>query len=568
MNQFLPFLNWLKTYKSSNLSGDLSAGLTVGVMLIPQGMAYSMLAGLPPIFGLYAATIPLIIYAIFGTSRQLAAGPVAMVAFLISSGVGAIATLGSSQFIAYAILLAFMVGSIQFLMGVFRLGFLVNFLAQPVISGFISAAAIIIGFSQLKHLLGINIPRGEFYENVMALFQNINQINFASLAIGITAILILLALKKLNRKIPGQLVVVILGMLAVYFFGLNNLGVKIVKEIPSGFPNFAAPIFETNQIIKLLPIALTISFLSFMQSMAMAKTFQEKHKDYEVDANQELIALGLANIGGSFFQSFPVSGGFSRTAVNDQAGSKTGLASIISASLIIVTLLFLTPYFYYLPTAVLAAIILVAVVGLIDFKTAKNLWQTDKKDCLLFVITALATLFLGIEEGVLVGVLSSLFLLIHHASFPHIAELGWVENTHQYRNVNRFNDVIEYDNMLIVRLDAQLFFANSDYFIQQLAKMESKKSNLEVIILDAASINKIDSTAVHTLKKLLDNYQKRNIKLYFAGVIGPVRDTLKKTGFLAILGENSMFMCINDAVKYFRGIEYTIDKKYVIQTNL
>ncbi|MBT8232305.1 MAG: sulfate permease, partial [Bacteroidia bacterium] len=457
MKQFLPFLDWSKSYTKQNLNGDISAGLTVGVMLIPQGMAYAMLAGLPPIYGLYASTIPLIVYALLGTSRQLAVGPVAMVALLISSGVGALAETGSSEFIALAILLALMVGVIQLAMGVFRLGFLVNFLSHPVIAGFTSAAAIIIGFSQIKHILGLQIPRGKVHETIVNIFNNIADINGITVAIGVGAIAILVIIKKVNKRIPGPLIIVVLGMSIVYFLGLQNQGVSIIKDVPGGLPAFGIPQIELNSLISLLPIALTISFVGFMESIAVAKAIQAKHKDYKVVPNQELIALGMSNILGSFFKAFPVTGGFSRTAVNDQAGAKTGLASIFSALLIIITLLFLTKYFYFLPNAVLGAIIIVAVYGLIDFAEAKHLWANDRKDFWVFMTTALVTLALGIEEGILTGVVLSIGMLVFKVSYPHIAELGRVPNSDEYRNVNRFDNLHLNEDMLIVRFDAQLY---------------------------------------------------------------------------------------------------------------
>ncbi|HMP30776.1 MAG TPA: SulP family inorganic anion transporter, partial [Saprospiraceae bacterium] len=331
----IPSRDWIKNYKKEWLSGDLSAGLTVGVMLIPQGMAYSMLAGLDPIYGLYAVTIPLLIYALLGTSRQLAVGPVAMVSLLIASGVGQLATAGTDQYLAFAILLAFMVGAIQLTMGVFKLGFLVNFLSHPVIAGFTSAAALIIGFSQFKHLLGIKVNGEKFVDIISQIFQQLSNIHLLSFSIGIVAIILLVLVKKIHKLIPGPLIVVLLGILIVSLGGLTEQGVKIVGEIPSGLPSFQLFAFDASAISSLLPTAFTIAFVGFMESIAVAKAIHARHKDYTLSANKELIALGLANIGGSLFKSFPVTGGFSRTAVNDQAGAKTGLASIISAVLII-----------------------------------------------------------------------------------------------------------------------------------------------------------------------------------------------------------------------------------------
>lgn len=567
MKQYLPFLDWIKNYKKEDFSGDLSAGLTVGVMLIPQGMAYSMLAGLPPIYGLYASTIPLIIYALFGTSRQLAVGPVAMVALLISSGVGALAELGSAEFIALAITLALMVGVIQFAMGAFRLGFLVNFLSHPVIAGFTSAAALIIGFSQLKHLLGINIPRGKVHETLINVFQNYENINLPTLLIGAGAIILLLVIKRVGKKIPGPLVVVVLGIAVVYFLGLFDQGVKIVKEVPDGLPAFGLPSFDLAKMQALLPIALTISFVGFMESIAVAKAIQNKHKNYEVSSNQELIGLGLANIFGSFFKAFPVTGGFSRTAVNDQAGAKTGLASIISAVLIILTLLFLTDYFYYLPKAVLAAIIMVAVFGLIDTAEAKHLWKTDKKDFILFMVTAIGTLSLGIEEGILIGVVLSMAMVIYRVSYPHIAELGRIPETNIFRNVNRFDNLEVQDDVLIARFDAQLYFANLGYFKDYLYKKLEERPNIKNFILDAGSINSIDSSALHMLKDLIIDLDQNGISFYIVELKGPIRDILVKNNIMIEDGQAHFFISTNDALAHINNHNSKDLKEFVYQTN-
>jgi sulfate permease, SulP family len=569
LKQYVPLLDWLPHYDRRDLRGDLSAGLTVGVMLIPQGMAYSMLAGLPPIYGLYASTLPLILYAIFGTSRQLAVGPVAMVALLISSGVGAIAPVGSDEFIGLAILLALMVGILQFGLGLFRLGFLVNFLSHPVISGFTSAAALIIGLSQLKHLLGIDIPRSNYiHEILIGAAQNIGEVHLPTLVLGVAAIALIMTLKRINKSIPGPLVVVVLGILVVYFFKLADGGMKIVQEVPSGLPSPALPAMNWAQISELMPIALTIGLVGFMESIAVAKAIQAKHKNYEVDPNQELIGLGLANIGGALFKAFPTTGGFSRTAVNDQAGARTGLASIISAALIILTLLFLTPLFYFLPKAILASVIMVAVFGLIDFHEAKHLWQTDKKDFAMLMVTFLATLSLGIEEGIAVGVVLSLAMVIYRVTYPHMAVEGRLPGTDQFRNVDRFSDAHSEEDLLIVRLDAQLFFANTNYFREKLAKWEAQKgSGLKLVVLNAKAINGLDSSAVHMLHDLAQEYRNRGIQLYVSGLKGPLRDVASRSGLVEEIGVENFFYDLADAVNHYRHGKPRVATRVVMQTN-
>ncbi len=571
-NQFIPSLDWISTYNKDQFKGDLSAGLTVGVMLIPQGMAYAMIAGLPPIYGLYAATIPLVIYALLGTSRQLAVGPVAMVSLLTAAGIGTLADGGTELYILLAITLAFMVGMIQFLLGVFRLGFLVNFLSHPVISGFTSAAALIIGLSQLKHLLGVSMTRTNYvHEIILQAVAQAGHINWITFAIGISGIVLIKGIKKISPAIPSQLVAVVFGILVVMVFGLTTQGVKIVGEVPSGLPSFSMPDFSISTWQTLFPIATAIALVSFMESIAVAKSIQAKHKDYEIVANQELIALGVANIGGSFLQSYPVTGGFSRTAVNDQAGAKTGMASIISAALIVLTLLFLTPLFYYLPQAILASVIMVAVFGLIDFKEAKHLWYANRSDFWMLAVTFIGTLVLGIEEGIGLGVILSLAMIIFRSTRPHIAELGKVPNTHFYRNVERFKEVEQRKDSLIIRFDAQLYFANSNFFKEQVHTLAAKKGTaLKNIILNFNSINDLDSSAAHMLEELVVDYKENGVTILFTGVKGPVRDALERSHLLEKMGSQHFFMSVQDAVNFIdkKKNDYPVLENYILQTNV
>lgn len=555
LKSILPVLSWLPEYKADHLKGDLSAGLTVGVMLIPQGMAYALIAGLPPIYGLYASTVPLIIYALLGTSRQLAVGPVAMVSLLTAAGVGTLAEGGTELYISLAITLAFMVGMIQFVLGISRLGFLVNFLSHPVISGFTSAAALIIGLSQLKHLLGVDIARSSYvHEILLQAFEKIGEINGITLAIGLGGIVLIKVVKAWNKAIPGPLVVTILGILAVWGFGLHEMGVRIVGSVPDGLSSFSLPDFEIGTIQSLLPTALAISLISFMESIAVAKSIQRKHRDYELIPNQELIGLGLANVIGSFFQSYPVTGGFSRTAVNDQAGAKTGMASIISAGLIILTLLFLTPLFYFLPKAVLASIIMVAVANLVDFHEAQHLWKVSKTDFWLLVVTFFGTLALGIETGIGIGVGLSIAMLLYRTSRPYVAILGNIPGTHFYRNVDRFTDVITREDVLIIRFDAQLYFANIQYFKEKVAQAVAEKGPaLNFILINAESINNVDASALYEIKDMVQSYYKQNIQVIFSGIKGPVRDMLGKADMLKPFGEKHFFLSIQEAIDFIDG---------------
>ncbi len=405
LKKLLPILQWLPNYSAQNLKADIPAGLTVGVMLIPQGMAYAMIAGLPVEYGLYAALVPQIIYTLTGTSRQLAVGPVAMDSLLVAAGLSAIVQIGTANYVSMAILLAFMMGCILLIMGILRAGFLVNVLTKPIISGFTSAAALIIASNQISNLSGIPIERNTQIQFIVKQgIESFSKFNPSTLIIGIGAIILI---------ILTALISVVLGIICVKWFGLNSEGVKIVETIPSELPSFSTPEFSSKNAIQLIPIAFTLALVSFMESYSVSKALAEKH-DYEIDPNQELKAIGISNIIGSFFQSYPTTGGFSRTTVNDQAGASTPLSSLFAASLIALTLLFFTPLFYHLPHAVLAAIIITAVLSLFDFKLAIKLWKTKKLDALFLTTTFCTTLFVGMVEGIALGIVLSLAHIIYN----------------------------------------------------------------------------------------------------------------------------------------------------------
>lgn len=562
LKKLFPILEWLPKYKKSYLSGDISAGITVGIMIIPQGMAYAMIAGLPPVFGLYAALLPQVIYAFMGSSRKLAIGAVALDSLLVASGLGLLALSGIEEYIAMAIFLALFVGIVQVVLGILRMGFLANFLSQPVISGFTSAAAIIIGLTQLHQLFGIEISGGGRILYVLTeTFEKLETTNLYALAIGVGAILVNIILKRINKKLPGALIVVTLAILTIYFLNLTSLGVKIVGEVPQGLPDFKVPMVETSKISSLLPLALTLAILAFVEAISIAKAVESKEGPSTLDPNQELIALGSANIVGSLFQSYSTTAGFSRTAVNVQAGARTGIAPLVSAALVGLTLLFFTPVFYYLPNAVLAAIILVAVYGLIDIKYPLELFRNRKDEFILLVLTFLITLGIGITEGIVLGVLFSLLLLLYRTSKPHIAILGRIKGTDYFKNVNRFSDDIEtVDEVLAFRFDSQLYFANKDYFKKQLYKhMAQKGQALKYIILNAEAINYIDSSAVNLLKQIVGDLKTKEIQLLIAGAIGPTRDTLFTSGLAEAIGSENLFVRTHEAFDACQNHEKSTD---------
>ena len=535
-------------------------------------MAYAMIAGLPPIYGLYAALVPQIIYSILGTSRQLSVGPVAMDSLLVAAGLGALAMASSEAYIQMAILLALMMGIIQFLMGLLRMGFIVAFLSKPVISGFTSAAAIIIGLSQLKYFLGISIPQSNKLQVIIKSIINTDTpIHLNTFAIGIFGVLLLLGIKKISKKIPASLVVVALGITWVYYTQQGQKGVDLVGLIPEGLPFFKIPVIDLETIKTLFPTALTIALVAFMEAISVAKAMEEKEKIYRLDPNQELIALGASNIVGSLFQSYPTTGGFSRTAVNQKAGAKTGVSALITAALVAVVLSFFTNWFYYLPKAVLAAIIMVAVINLIDFKYAKRLYFSAKDEFSVLIITFLLTLFFGITEGILLGILFSLLLLVYRSSKPHHAFLGRIGTTNYFKNSVRFpEEVVTRDDLIILRFDAQLFFGNIQYFKKLIIEAISKKPDkIKGFIINMRAINYIDSTATEQLISIIFVLQKKGIRVMLVGAIGPARDIILKSKIIRMLKKRNLFITSGDATDSFDGVckKTPLQKKLTRQSN-
>ncbi len=564
LKRLIPILEWLPNYNKSRFRGDFIAGITVAIILIPQGIAYALIAGLPPIYGLYCALIPQIVYAIFGSSRQVAIGPVAMDSLIVAAGVSTLALAGSDSYIAIAILLAFMVGGIQFLLGVFRLGFVVNFLSKPVITGFTSAVALTIGMNQFRNLLGVDFMQSDQIQYVLEdMWYNIIDYNPHTAIIGIISVVVIIILRKINKKIPNALIVVVFGILVMRYFGKDFNDVSIVKDIPSGLPSFSFPEFDISQIRELLPIALTLVMVGYLETISIGKSLEAKQDEYKIRPNQELVALGLSNMIGSWFKAYPSTSSFSRSAINQESGATTGMSSLVSVVMVIITLLFLTPLFYHLPKTVLAAIIIVAVFGLVNIKEAVFLWKANNLDFWLMIATFFSTLLFGIEYGIMIGVGLSLIILIYRTSRPYVAELGKVPDSDFYRNRERFSEVIIDEEVLVFRFDAQLFYANSSYFIETLELMAEKRGDkLKLIVLDAESINRVDSTGVEMLKERIRYYQKRGILFYFAGVKGPVRDHLFRGKILDLITLDHFYMRVNGAVNYYKTGEKEYQNKY------
>lgn len=567
MPRYIPILEWLPKYDRQSFAGDTMAGLIVAIMLVPQGMAYALLAGLPPEVGLYASIVPLVFYGLLGSSRALAVGPVAIVSLMVATTLGEIAEAGDAGYIAGAVLLAFLSGAILLGMGLARLGFLVNYLSHPVISGFSSAAALVIGFSQLKHLLGFDIPRSHLItETITHAVTHIGQVNLATLTIAAVSLFILIGWKsKLSNwlvalKVPdalvdpiaksGPLVAVALTTIAVWVMALNqSANVSIVADVPAGLPPLTLPAFEVDLIQTLLPAAFLISVVGFLESVSVAKTLASKRRQ-KIDANQELIALGAANIGASLTGGYPVTGGFSRSLVNFTAGAVTPLASIITAALIALTVLLLTPLLYFLPKATLAAIIVVAVANLIDTHTLREAWRYNKADAASLIATFVAVLTIGIELGIVFGAGLSIALYLWRTSRPHMAEVGRVEGTEHYRNVLR-HEVQTHPDILAVRVDESLYFANTAFLEDELLARVADHPQIKHLVLIMSAVNFIDASALETLETLTERLRDAGVTLHMAEVKGPVMDRLSRVDFQKKLGEGRVFLSTHQAISAF-----------------
>ncbi|KAI4302377.1 hypothetical protein MLD38_038129 [Melastoma candidum] len=565
IEMFLPCSRWIRTYKLREyLQTDLVAGITVGVMLVPQGMSYAKLAGLEAIYGLYAGFVPVFVYAIFGSSRQLAVGPVALVSLLVSNVLSGIADSSDELYTELAILLALMVGICECIMGLLRLGWIIRFISHSVISGFTTASAIVIALSQAKYFLGYDIVRSsKIIPLIKSIIAGADGFKWPPFVMGSAILAILLVMKHLGKsrkylrflRAAGPLTGVVLGTVVVKVFYISSI--SLVGEIPSGLPSFSVP-KHFGYMLSLIPTALLITGVAILESVGIAKALAAKN-GYELDSNQELFGLGVANILGSFFLSYPTTGSFSRSAVNHESGAKTSVSGIVTGTIIGCALIFLTSLFEYIPQCVLAAVVISAVSGLVDYEQAILLWCIDKKDFLLWTITAVTTLFLGIEIGVLVGVGFSLAFVIYESANPHIAVLGRLPGTTIYRNVEQYPESYTYNGIVIVRIDAPIYFANISYIKDRLREYEievdrSTKRGPEVdrvyfVILELAPVTYIDSSAVHALKDLHQEYKSRNIQLAISNPNQSVLLTLSKAGVVDLIGKEWYFVRVHDAVQ-------------------
>ncbi|MFA8385474.1 MAG: SulP family inorganic anion transporter [Pelagibaca sp.] len=543
---YFPILDWGRRYDRNAFSNDMIAAVIVTIMLIPQSLAYALLAGLPPEAGIYASIAPIILYAIFGTSRALAVGPVAVVSLLTASAVGQVAEQGTAGYAVAALTLAFLSGGFLMLLGLFRLGFLANFLSHPVIAGFITASGILIAFSQLKHLLGISAQGHTLPQLLSSLAEHIGDINLITVVIGGLATAFLFwvrkGLKPALRRLgaspkladvltkAGPVAAVAVTTISVWLFGLNDMGVRIVGEVPQSLPPLTLPGFSPDLLQQLLVPAILISIIGFVESVSVAQTLAAK-KRQRIDPDQELIGLGAANIGAAFTGGYPVTGGFSRSVVNYDAGAETPAAGAFTAIGLAIAAVALTPLVYYLPNATLAATIVVAVLSLVDFSILKKTWGYSKADFTAVAATIVLTLTLGVEVGVASGVGISILLHLYKTSRPHVAEIGLVPGTQHFRNIHR-HDVETDPTVLSLRVDESLYFVNARFLEDLVQARVSEGCAIKQVILMFSAVNEVDFSALESLEAINQRLTDLGIGLHLSEVKGPVMDRLKQTHFL------------------------------------
>ena len=566
VSRYLPILEWGRRYDRATAGGDLFAAVIVTIMLIPQSLAYALLAGLPPETGLYASMAPIVLYSLFGSSRTLAVGPVAVVSLMTAAAIGTASQSGDVSPVVAALTLAFLSGAMLIAFGLLRLGFIANFLSHPVIAGFISASGLLIAVSQIKHVLGVTASGHTLPEIGASLFENLSETNLASLALGIGAIVFLFwvrrGLKPLLLAIglgprladvlakAGPVLAIAVTTWIVWAYDLTERGVSVVGSVPQSLPPLTVPSLDLDLVSMLVVPAILISIIGFVESISVARTLAAKRRQ-SVDADQELIGLGAANVGAAFTGGFPVTGGFSRSVVNFDAGAQTPAAGAFTAVGLAVAALFLTPLIFFLPKATLAATIIVAVLSLVDLKILQNTWGYSKRDFAAVAATIVLTLMIGVEVGVTTGVILSVLLFLYDTSRPHVAEVGLVPGTQHFRNILRHR--VETDpNVLTLRIDQSLYFANASFLENAILDRIANDKDIRHIILMFSAVNDVDFSAQHTLVALSSRLSDLGITLHLSEVKGPVMDRLKR-GHLVDDLSGQVFLSQYDAFLALRG---------------
>ena len=553
LHRLFPFLGWINEIRNpAILRADLVAGITVALVLIPQSMAYAQLAGLPEVYGLYISFLPVVIAALWGSSRQLQTGPVAVVSIMTATAlatvVGGTAQSNpelAAQYIPLAMFMAFMVGAFQLFLGVFRLGVVVNFLSHPVIVGFTNAAALVIGLSQLSKIFGVGMPGAPsdhfLSVRIWGVIQQLGATHIPTLIMGLGAFALMWGMKRYVPKLPGVLVAVVLTTILSLIIGFEKMGGKVVGSIPEGLPDFAVPAFSAEMVGQLLPSAMIIALVGFMEAISIAKAMAAKTK-HRIDPNQELIGQGLGNITGSFFQSYPASGSFSRSAVNLNAGAKTGFSSFVTAAIVVITLLFLTPLLYHLPKATLAAVIMMAVFGLINFHAIKHAWRANKHDGIASLVTFVATLGFAphLDQGILLGAGLAIMFYLYRTMSPRVAVLGrHTDGT--LRDLTVFPDLPKDPRVVAVRFDGSLYFANVSYFEDAILEAAASHPGAHYILVVGDAINQLDASGEEVLRHLVERFQPSGVTLVFSGLKRQVLRVMHRTKLFDVIGRDNIF---------------------------
>ncbi len=549
LKKYLPILNWSKEYNRSLLISDFVAAIIVTIMLIPQSLAYALLAGLPAEVGLYASILPLMAYTIFGSSRFLSVGPVAVVSLMTAAAVGNFALQNTAEYLAIAVALAWISGGILIVMGLLRLGIMANFLSHPVISGFITASGLIIAASQLKHILGIESSGHNLFDIVLNLLAHRDQAHGPTVLLGISTLLFLLWVRRYFKPLlltlglsnfmadivakAGPVLAVVVTIFITWFYDLELLGVRIVGEVPTGLPSLQLPQFDSELWQQLFISALLISIVGFVESVSVAQTLAAKRRQ-RISPDQELIGLGASNIASAISGGFPVTGGFSRSVVNFDAGAATPAAGAFTAIGIALAAIFLTPLIYFLPKATLAATIIVAVLSLVDFQALKRTWQYSRNDFIAMLATIVLTLIEGVEIGIMTGVGLSLLLYLYRTSKPHSAIVGRVPGTEHFRNIDRF-EVETCKKILTLRIDESLYFANARYLEDLIYEQVANNPELKHFILMCPAVNLIDASALESLEAINQRLKDSGVLFYLSEVKGPVMDQIRRSRFLSEL---------------------------------
>lgn len=561
LEKYVPILNWGSRYSRHKFGRDFLAAVIVTIMLIPQSLAYALLAGLPPEVGLYASILPLVAYGIFGSSTSLAVGPVAVVSLMTAAAIGRIAQEGTADYASAAVVLALLSGGILALMGLFRLGFIANFLSHPVISGFITASGLIIATSQVGGLLGISSTGHAMPELMVSIVENWGQFNPYTFVVGAASLAALIWVRVGMRRTlvaaglsagvamfavrAAPVVVVLLAIVASAVFDLGTKGVALVGAVPQGLPLFSLPNLDLDLVSALIGPALIISIVGFVESISVAQTLAAKKRE-RIDPDRELVGLGAANVASAIGSGFPVTGGFARSVVNHDAGAATPAAGMFTAVGIAIATLVLTPFLALLPKATLAATIVVAVLALVDFSILKKSWTYSRADFLAVATTLAGTLIFGVEAGISLGVAASLLVFFYRSSRPHMAIVGRVPGTEHFRNINR-HDVRTDPHILALRVDESLYFANARYLEERIASEISSRPEITQVILMCPAINAIDMSALESLEAINIRLTEQGIGLNLSEVKGPVMDRLKRTDFLDHLN-GEVFLSHHDAV--------------------